>query len=231
MLLLAASPSAKRPMTFFIRNSSGSLVNLLNSPESIEQTPKHSPQLNVPSLPQASPPLPPSTSTPTTTAPPAPSATEGPKFPPAIPNPTGSARKHVCHCGKAFTTSGHLARHTRIHTGERNFKCEFKGCNATFSRRDNCLQHYRTHFGLKVHSHARRKNNSSPSPGGSAGSSSSSSTSSSSSSSTASSSSASSTPISSSSSSDQKNESKNGNQSNNRSHVSFSYTASTAIPV
>ncbi|CCK71531.1 transcriptional regulator NRG1 KNAG_0H01180 [Huiozyma naganishii CBS 8797] len=56
-------------------------------------------------------------------------------------------RKYLCTtCTKGFTTSGHLARHKRIHTGEKNHLCPFEGCKQRFSRQDNCLQHYRTHF-------------------------------------------------------------------------------------
>ncbi|KAM9917937.1 hypothetical protein OXX80_013109 [Metschnikowia pulcherrima] len=63
---------------------------------------------------------------------------------------TGTRRAHTCKtCGRAFTTSGHLARHNRIHTGERNHKCPFPGCSARFSRQDNCTQHYRTHMNGK----------------------------------------------------------------------------------
>ena len=56
-----------------------------------------------------------------------------------------SLRRYTCHCGKSFTTSGHLARHTRIHTGEKNYICPEVNCGARFSRQDNCMQHYRTH--------------------------------------------------------------------------------------
>ncbi|KAI0757919.1 hypothetical protein C8Q74DRAFT_286896 [Fomes fomentarius] len=56
-------------------------------------------------------------------------------------------KKHVCQiCKRAFTTSGHLARHTRIHTGERNHKCPFPGCETRCSRQDNLQQHYRIHL-------------------------------------------------------------------------------------
>ncbi|KAH9045445.1 hypothetical protein EDB85DRAFT_1822535, partial [Lactarius pseudohatsudake] len=56
-------------------------------------------------------------------------------------------KKHVCHvCSKAFTTSGHLSRHARIHTGERNHKCPFPGCDTRCSRQDNLQQHYRIHL-------------------------------------------------------------------------------------
>lgn len=56
-----------------------------------------------------------------------------------------SSRRYSCQCGKSFTTSGHLARHTRIHTGEKNYVCPEAGCGARFSRQDNCMQHFRTH--------------------------------------------------------------------------------------
>ncbi|QLG70417.1 hypothetical protein HG535_0A03560 [Zygotorulaspora mrakii] len=62
-------------------------------------------------------------------------------------------RRYVCKvCSKAFTTSGHLARHNRIHTGEKNHICPFEGCNQRFSRHDNCIQHYKTHFKKKASS-------------------------------------------------------------------------------
>jgi hypothetical protein len=45
--------------------------------------------------------------------------------------------------------SGHLARHNRIHTGEKNFQCLMPGCTSKFSRQDNMMQHYRTHLSVK----------------------------------------------------------------------------------
>lgn len=61
-------------------------------------------------------------------------------------------RKYICKvCSKGFTTSGHLARHNRIHTGEKNHVCPYPDCNQRFSRHDNCVQHYRIHFKKTLH--------------------------------------------------------------------------------
>ncbi|EPZ36645.1 hypothetical protein ROZALSC1DRAFT_26649 [Rozella allomycis CSF55] len=47
---------------------------------------------------------------------------------------------------RAFTCRNHLVRHQRIHTGEKPFQCEFKGCTKRFSRKDNMITHYKGHF-------------------------------------------------------------------------------------
>ncbi|ESK87273.1 nrg1-like zn-finger transcription factor [Moniliophthora roreri MCA 2997] len=61
--------------------------------------------------------------------------------------PPSHKKKHVCStCDRAFTTSGHLARHSRVHTGEKNHKCPFPGCETRCSRQDNLQQHYRIHL-------------------------------------------------------------------------------------
>ncbi|KAF7318375.1 hypothetical protein HMN09_00346400 [Mycena chlorophos] len=62
------------------------------------------------------------------------------------PRPPG---RHFCPvptCGRAFTTSGHVQRHARTHTGERKHACPFPGCGTRCSRADNLQQHYRIHL-------------------------------------------------------------------------------------
>ncbi|ODV63939.1 C2H2-type zinc finger protein ASCRUDRAFT_19013, partial [Ascoidea rubescens DSM 1968] len=66
-------------------------------------------------------------------------------------------RKYKCKiCEKSFTTSGHLARHSRIHTGERKHVCPYPGCDSRFARQDNCMQHYRTHLNPKNKSRKKK---------------------------------------------------------------------------
>ena len=71
-----------------------------------------------------------------------PSSTSASFNQPAQPSPqSGTKKKHVCGtCERGFTTSGHLARHLRVHTGERNHKCPFPGCETRCSRQDNLQQ-------------------------------------------------------------------------------------------
>lgn len=57
-------------------------------------------------------------------------------------------QRHACKykdCGKSFTTSAHLSRHVKLHTGQRPHKCPLPGCKKEFARRDNMLVHCRTH--------------------------------------------------------------------------------------
>ncbi|KIY69026.1 hypothetical protein CYLTODRAFT_394412 [Cylindrobasidium torrendii FP15055 ss-10] len=72
---------------------------------------------------------------------------------------TPAKKKHVCPtCDRAFTTSGHLARHSRVHTGERNHKCPFPGCETRCSRQDNLQQHYRIHLSPGSRRNSARSN-------------------------------------------------------------------------
>ncbi|KXS10434.1 hypothetical protein M427DRAFT_88515, partial [Gonapodya prolifera JEL478] len=49
-------------------------------------------------------------------------------------------KRHPClhpGCGKAFSTAGHLARHSSSHSGERPHECPLPGCGKRFGRKDN----------------------------------------------------------------------------------------------
>ncbi|KAI9351506.1 hypothetical protein BDR26DRAFT_431712 [Obelidium mucronatum] len=59
-----------------------------------------------------------------------------------------SAKRYMCKtpgCGKDFSTSGHLSRHSRIHYGVKRYSCDVDGCDRTFFRADNALQHQKSH--------------------------------------------------------------------------------------
>ncbi|EJU04209.1 hypothetical protein DACRYDRAFT_87475 [Dacryopinax primogenitus] len=56
-------------------------------------------------------------------------------------------RKYVCsQCDKAFTTSGHLRRHIKVHTGDKPFICPYPKCYKKCNRDDNLVQHFQVHL-------------------------------------------------------------------------------------
>ncbi|KAJ6510653.1 hypothetical protein C8R45DRAFT_813827 [Mycena sanguinolenta] len=51
------------------------------------------------------------------------------------------APRYLClRCGKTFTSSGHLKRHSLTHSGVKNHPCPFPGCSVRCSRQDNLQQ-------------------------------------------------------------------------------------------
>lgn len=77
------------------------------------------------------------------------SSTPSPVIPEHALSDQRQKKKHPCtypNCTRAFTTAGHLARHARVHTGEKNHACPFPGCETRCSRQDNLQQHYRIHL-------------------------------------------------------------------------------------
>ncbi|KAJ3213995.1 hypothetical protein HDU67_002222 [Dinochytrium kinnereticum] len=57
-------------------------------------------------------------------------------------------RRFACpfqNCTKIFSTSGHLSRHIKGHSGAKPYSCPIPGCTSKFSRHDNMMQHYRSH--------------------------------------------------------------------------------------
>jgi len=61
-------------------------------------------------------------------------------------SPSPKRKRFTCaECGKSFSSSGHLARHRRVHTGEKKYKCPIDGCPARFDRPDGQKSHYERH--------------------------------------------------------------------------------------
>ncbi|PWN31403.1 uncharacterized protein FA14DRAFT_128251 [Meira miltonrushii] len=60
--------------------------------------------------------------------------------------------RHLCPyvgCNKHFSSIAHARRHCRIHKELPPHRCSYQGCHASFSRRDNCIQHQKRRHGYR----------------------------------------------------------------------------------
>ncbi|XP_055383568.1 zinc finger protein 91-like [Condylostylus longicornis] len=62
---------------------------------------------------------------------------------------TGELTAFCKFCNKGFRNKYQCQQHEMVHTGEKPFKCTYAGCTAAFAHRNNMINHFSLHTGLR----------------------------------------------------------------------------------